>query len=230
MDLADCLTLAPYVAALETEGRVTRTFRRLDECRQRAVVDAILEEATEKGPTALNIKSVAARAGVAVGSLYQYFPDRQGLLDFAVELSVRYVLDVLEQSRPYLLQLPLDRALETYLGVGIEWGRADAKLFRFLGRAAYQGDPVLVERAVRPIATPMRSLVHDLLAAAASRGELRSDLDVDAAARLVHALSLTVADSQLLPYLNGYFQVTDETMPAGRVTAAFVDLVRKLTA
>jgi AcrR family transcriptional regulator len=223
--LSDWTSLAPYMSALEKEGRVTRTFARLGEARQRAIVEAILEEATERGPASLNVKHVAARARVAVGSLYQYFPDRDGLLDFAVELCVRYMLDFLAQSRPYLLDMPLRQALHEYLSVGVEWGRTEAKLVRFLGRAAYQGDPALAERAVRPIATAMRELTRDILVAAVGRGEIRSDVDLEAAARLVNVLTIGVGDSQLLPYLNTYFQATDESMPADRLTAAFVKFV-----
>jgi len=64
-------------------GRVvTRTFRRLDPERQQAIVYAILDVTIEKGPALLNIKKVAGRAGVAVGSLYQYFGSREGLMSF----------------------------------------------------------------------------------------------------------------------------------------------------
>jgi AcrR family transcriptional regulator len=224
-DDSDWLSLAPYILQMEKDGKVTRTFRRLDPQRQKAVIDAILEEATERGPAALNIKEVARRAGVSVGSLYQYFPRRDGLLDFAVELCTRYMVDFLEMSRPYLLTMPLREALVSYLTVGVEWGRTQTGLVRFFGRAAYQGDPDFAETVVRPIATAMRDLTWAMLAAARARGEIRPDVDLEAAARLVNTLTLAVADSQLLPYLNVYFQVTDEAIPPERVTAAFVDFV-----
>ncbi len=224
---SDWMSLAPYILALEKDGKVTRTFRRLDPPRQKAVIDAILEEATERGPAALNVKEVARRAGVSVGSLYQYFPKRDGLLDFAVELCVRYMIDFLEMSRPYLLAMPLSDALATYLTVGVEWGKTETGLVRFFGRAAYQGDPDFAESVVRPIATAMRELTHAMLAQAAGRGEIRPDVDLEAAARLVNALTLCVGDSELLPYLNTYFQVADETIPPERLTAAFVGFVLK---
>jgi TetR/AcrR family transcriptional regulator len=219
-------SLGPSIAALEKEGRVRRTFCHLDEKRQRAIVDAVLEEATERGPAAVNIKTVAARAGVSVGSLYQYFGDREQMLDFTVELSVRYLVDFLAQSRPYLLAMPLSEALYSYLSVGVEWGRTEANLVRFLGKAAYEGDPALAERAVRPVATAMRELTHGILAQAAERGEIRCG-DFEAAARLVNALTLALGDSQLLPYLNTYLQVTDEEVGPERITEAFVEFVLK---
>jgi AcrR family transcriptional regulator len=71
----------------------------------------------------MNIKRVAERAGVSVGSLYQYFYNREGMLDFAVELCTRYVKEAFDQFRPYLSALPLRQALEYYLTGGIEWSR-----------------------------------------------------------------------------------------------------------
>jgi TetR/AcrR family transcriptional regulator len=210
---------------LERGGLVTRTFRRLDEGRQRSVLDAIMAEAAERGPAAINVKDVAGRAGVSVGSLYQYFGSRDGLLRFAVAVSVRYMVDTLTAARPYLLAIPLGDALRMYLSVGVEWGTTEAGLMRFLGRAAYQGDPDLRERAVRPIATAMRELVSDLFAAAGERGELREGIDVTAAARLANVLAIAVTDSQLFPYLNDYFQIVDESMPSDRVLEACVEFV-----
>jgi AcrR family transcriptional regulator len=218
-----------YVLQLEQQGVITRTFRRLDPQRQQAVIDAILVEATEKGPAAISIKAVAHRAGVAVGSLYQYFPNRDGLLDFAVAFCTRYLTDLFNESRPYLLALPLREALQAYLAYGVEWGQTETGLIRFFGKAAYQGAPELAGRLVRPIADLMRGIVRDLLGEAARRGEIRPDVDLDAAARTINMLMIAIGDSQLLPYLNTYFQVTDQAMPLERVIAATVDMILKGT-
>ena len=212
------------ILEFEARGLVTRTFRRLDPERQQAVVQAILDEAGEKGPAAINIKKVAERAGVSIGSLYQYFGSRDGLMAFAVALCVRYMTDMFAESRPYLLAMPLREALSAYLSYGIEWGGTQAGLVRFFGRAAYQGDPALAESVVRPVAVAMRGLVADMLSAARDRGELRPDLDLEAAARLVNLFLIALGDSQMLPYLNAYYQVTDESIPFERVLAGLLDI------
>jgi len=225
MILSDWEQFQTYIFQLEQEGLATRTFRRLEPQRQQAIVGAILDEATEYGPATLNIKRVAERAGVAVGSLYQYFSDRDGMLKFAVELCVRYVTDAFEGYRPYLAAMPLRDALSAYLVGGIEWSKAQSGLLKLFARAAYQGDPELVESLVRPIANVLREMVHDILVAALERGELRSDVDLEAATRIVHALMIAAGDSQLLPYLNNYFQVVDPSLPPERLVEAVLDFV-----
>jgi AcrR family transcriptional regulator len=227
MAFTDWSNFQSYIQQLETEGKVTRTFRRLDAARQQAVIHAILEEATEKGPASLNIKEIARRAGVSIGSLYQYFPNREGLLDFAIQLCVRYMTNMFELSRPYLTAMPLDQALRSYLTVGIEWGKTEIGLVRFFGRAAYQGDPDLEEKVVRPVAESMRKLMYEILERAAQRGEIRADADLEAASRLVNGLMIVVGDSQMLPYLNTYFQITGADVSAEHILDALVPFILK---
>jgi AcrR family transcriptional regulator len=214
-----------YILDFEEQGLVTRTFRRLDPERQQAILGAIVEEAVQKGPTEVNIKQVAVRAGVSVGALYTYFPDRNAMLDFAVQVCARIVTESFDEFRPYLAALPLREALAMHLAGGIEWSRTYNDLVRLFARAAYHGDPDLGEQLVRPVADKMREMVHDILSRAAERGEIRADVDLEAATRIVHTLMIAVGDSQLLPYLNTYFQVTDEDMPPERAMESLVTLV-----
>jgi AcrR family transcriptional regulator len=227
MAFADWTNFQSYIQQLEQEGKVTRTFRRLDSTRQQAVINAILEEATEKGPASLNIKEIARRADVSVGSLYQYFPNRDGLLDFAIELCVRYTMSMFDLSRPYLTAMPLGDALGAYLSYGVEWGKTETGLVRFFGRAAYQGDPDLAERLVRPVAEAMRKVTFEMLERAVQRGEIRPDVDLEAASRLVNGLMIVVGDSQMLPYLNIYFQITDEKVSQEHILETLVPFILK---
>ena len=227
MTFVDWANFQGYIHQLEQEGRVTRTFRRLDLTRQQAVINAILEEATEKGPASLNIKEIARRADVSVGSLYQYFPNRDGLLDFAIELCMRYMTNMFDMSRPYLKAMPLGEALRAYLSFGIEWGKTETGLIRFFGRAAYQGDPVLAERVVRPVAEIMRKLTFEMLEQAVQRGEIRPDVELESASRLVNGLMIVVGDSQMLPYLNTYFQITGGNVSPEHILESLIPFILK---
>jgi AcrR family transcriptional regulator len=225
MSLSEWTQIQAHILGLEQEGLVTRTFRRLDPERQQAVLSALLQEAMERGPAGINIKEVAARAKVSVGSLYQYFHSRDRLLDFAVELCARYLVDEMNRYRPLLAAMPLREGLEWYIKGGIEWSQMGTGLTSFFVRAAYQGDPDLAQRLVAPMGRVMRDTVHEMLRQASSRGEIRHDADLDAAARVVNVLTIAVADSHLLPYLNHYTQLTDESMVFKRVLDAMLDLI-----
>ena len=224
MDI-DWSVVYPHILAMEQRGLVTRTFRRLDPDRQQAVLTAILEEAIEKGPTEINVTQIAERAGVSVGSLYQYFDNRAGLLVFVTELVTKLAVDFFNAVVPYLESLPLHEALLAYFRGNLEWSQTQPAFVQFYTRAAYQGDPELSDHVVRPIATVLRQSVYGILARAEQRGELRPGIDMEAAARVVYAMLIALVDPILLPYLNAYFQITDDDMSSERVIDAAVEIV-----
>jgi AcrR family transcriptional regulator len=109
-----------WLNELQRRGIITGTFMRLNPARREKIVSGILEEAALKGPSSINIKEAARRADVPVGSLYQYFNRRQGLLDFAVEIITKQLIAAFTYFKPYLQDLPLHEALQAYLQGGDE--------------------------------------------------------------------------------------------------------------
>jgi len=226
----DLVGLREHLDQLEADGVISRTFRRLDPDRQGAVIDALLEEAAEHGPTGLAVKRVAARAGVATGSLYQYFPRRDGMLDFAVDVVARTMARAIGSFAPMLAALPLREGLEAFLAGGVAWSRELGPAADFFARCAYQGEPRYQLRLVEPVGRALRELLLAILGAARERGELRADLELEVAARFVQATTTVVGDAELLPHLATYLQLFDETHPPARVRREVVDLVLRAVA
>lgn len=213
------------ILRLEAEGRVTRTFRRLEPDRQRAVVQALLADAAEHGPQATSVKRAAARASIAVGSLYRYFPDRAGMLDLAAEVAAGYLTASLRGFIPQAASMPLREGLTAYLSAGVSWTDTHSDLLAVFLRAAYQGSEQFGESLVRPVARALRELLSALLAAAHERGELRPDVDLAVACRLVLVMTTAVIDAELLPYLDRYYLLFDEDHPPPLMQAATVDFI-----
>lgn len=210
---------------MEREGLVTSTFRRLDPARQEAVVAAILEEARDRGPTRMRLKEAAAVAGVSVGSLYQYFGNRQGVIDFTVTFVRRRLSGELRAYITELTELPLAEALQAWLDGRTSWAEEHAGMMRFYVSAAYEGDPALFESLVRPLAELMLDGVRAILTAARERGEVRADVDLEATARVAHALILAVTDGLLVDNLGAYFLVRVPSSSDRRTLEATLDLI-----
>jgi AcrR family transcriptional regulator len=213
------------ILSFEKRGLVTRTFRRLDAERQQAVLGAILEEAGEKGPAEVNIKKIAERAGVSIGSLYQYFGNREGLLSFAVELVVQTVVESFRFYTPMLAAMPLREALLAYLKGGEEWTQSQNGFVKFFSMAAYQGNEEFGERVVRPIAAELRQMVYGILEAAQARGEISPELDLEVTTRVVNTFLIAVGDSYLIPALNNYYQIWDEKFTPEQAVDAAINLI-----
>lgn len=224
-DLDELLAWQRQVALLELEGKVTRAFRRLDPQRQRVVVGAIVAEAADHGLHGVQVKAVADRSGVSVGSLYQYFPKRDGMVAAAIEVAVGYLRGVLEDAAPEMARLPLREGMLAYLGVGVQWSNDNSDLLRLFAHAAYGGAPEHAATVVRPVAEAMRHVLQALLDGARERGELRPDVDVETALRLVHVMTIAVGDAQLVGYLDEYYLLFDADHTPDVVIPKLVDLV-----
>ncbi len=75
------------VRAAKTSRGKTQTpkFRRRAAARPDEVLDAALELFLEKGFAATRVEDIARRAGISKGSVYQYFPSKQALLEGLVK-------------------------------------------------------------------------------------------------------------------------------------------------
>lgn len=87
-------------------GTAEKYRRKPSQERSRQTVDAILEAAAqvfeERGLAGGTTDRVAARAGVSVGSLYQYFPDKKALL---AALALRHVEEEVALARAWVGQV-----------------------------------------------------------------------------------------------------------------------------
>lgn len=157
-----------------TEPDARKTPRKSPvQARSRATVEAILEAAARiletGGLAAATTNRVAERAGVSIGSLYQYFPSRDAILAELVRrvrlsMSTR-LLEASEAARP----LPLDQAVPRLMAAAVHQYETQPRLMAALeeAEARLPRDPdVLAERR------KVRQAMRDCLA---SRGVERAD-------------------------------------------------------
>ncbi|MHB1416022.1 MAG: TetR/AcrR family transcriptional regulator [Chloroflexota bacterium] len=77
-----------------------QTFFNLPESKRQAIVDIAVEEFANNDYRNASISRIVARAGIAKGSLYQYFADKRDLFMYLVDLAVQQKMEFLQQSPP----------------------------------------------------------------------------------------------------------------------------------
>ena len=114
--------LAPRKSPRQTRSAATVT----------AILDATARILVERGYAATSTNAVAERAGVSVGSLYQYFPNKDALIAALHARHGAQMKAVIEGALARAMDLDLDTGLADLVDAAVEAHRIDADLHRVL--------------------------------------------------------------------------------------------------
>lgn len=142
----------------KTESSRRSDFRKQpSQARSKALVDALIQTTArvllKDGWQALTTNRIARDAGVSVGSLYQYFPNKDALLLAMVERLANETTARLLELGSALRDAPVAEGIETLVRVTLDVSRRDAPLYRaVLIELPRQGTLEFFERANRRLA------------------------------------------------------------------------------
>ncbi|BDG09785.1 TetR/AcrR family transcriptional regulator [Anaeromyxobacter paludicola] len=146
---------------------------------RRATRAAILEAAeavfSARGFGAARMEEIAEQAGVAVGTLYNYFDDRSALLLAVLEESARELEERL--GDPALLaEGPFVQQLERFFAKVLEHQQAHFRLFAILVQEELEQGRLPARPVRRPaLLKPMHRLAEQLVASGVRQGALRAE-------------------------------------------------------
>ncbi|BBX40591.1 TetR/AcrR family transcriptional regulator [Mycobacterium simiae] len=179
----------------------TVTWARVDPARRTAIIEAAEAEFGAHGFSSGSLNVIARRAGVAKGSLFQYFADKRDLFSFIADIGSQrvrvYMEDLihnLDPDRPFFEFLT--ELLDGWVAYYAEHPRERA--LHAAATLEVDTDARISVRSVihRHYLEVLRPLVHT----AQVRGDLRADADTDV---LLSLLLLIFPHLALAPYMRG---------------------------
>ena len=115
---------------------LTKPRKKASQNRSRALVDTLIEATArvlvKEGFDQASTNRIAEKAGVSVGSLYQYFPSKEALVAAVMERHRQDLLHIARDTLREALTLPLEPAVRKLVGVAIKAHSVDPKLHRVL--------------------------------------------------------------------------------------------------
>src|SRR5436305_13240385 len=144
------------------------------EARRAAILAAALEEFTARGYEGARLDDVAKRAGVAKGTIYLYFADKETLFQELVRSMVSPVLGTLEQipKADISARLLIETLLKTF--VREVYGTRRRAIIRLILSEGPRF-PAIAEFYYREVIARVLAILRPILKRAAARGELPDD-------------------------------------------------------
>jgi len=143
------------------------------EARRAAIVQAALDEFCARGFAATRIDDVAARAGVAKGTIYLYFDDKEALFREIVTTMLVPLVAVLEAPPP---DIPIRDVIARFMDVFVQeiYSTQRRNVLRLVMTEGPRF-PELAEFHYRNVVERALAAMRALLGRARERGELKDD-------------------------------------------------------
>jgi TetR/AcrR family transcriptional regulator len=172
------------------------TFFNLPADKRQAILDLAIEEFAAHDYKNASISRIVERAGIAKGSFYQYFADKQDLYLYLVELAMQEKRAFMAQARAPRPDMDVFAFIRWLLRTGVDFQFSNPRLARIGYRALYDDVPLPDETQAL---VKQGSLVYfrQLVADAMARGEIDPALDPDVAAFIFNAVFTELGDYML---------------------------------
>lgn len=157
-----------------------QTFWNLPDDKRTAIIETAINEFAENDYQSASISRMVAHLGIAKGSFYQYFADKQDLY--------QYILDFAMQERMAFVgqQTPIEQGFFAYtqalLETGLRYDLSHPQLSRIVYRA------LVGPETAAPFRAAMLRHQREILQMGVDAGEIDPSINLDLAAHMLNTL------------------------------------------
>jgi AcrR family transcriptional regulator len=147
----------------------------VQEFRIRSIQDATMRVISRKGMAAATMQEIAEEAGVAKGTIYLYFRDRDELVEKTFESAMQELMAQIDEA--LALEVPFEQKMRAITTAQLTFFAKNREFFRlYLSMRMPEGNPHQQRRQKQTCQPQYKNRVQklaDVLAAAMEAGEIR---------------------------------------------------------
>jgi AcrR family transcriptional regulator len=208
-------------------------FGRLAPEKRRQVLDAAARVFARKGLDGANIRELSTACGVSRGSLYDYFKNKEELLETVAQLALSEMAETheraIEEGGGFFA------TLERIFRAGIEYVDRHPHYALIYLQVAGRGEPILRPELLQQVEARAADQYRDLLRAGIERGELRPGIDLNIWAFTIDSMWTAFATCLSSPHLQvrlhaylGLDASADRRATRGQVEAGLAALLAQI--
>jgi AcrR family transcriptional regulator len=204
-----------------------KTFQNLPKDKQDRITRAAVLEFSEKGYSGASINMLVERLGIAKGSIFQYFGDKNGLFLFIFNKTTELVKKRLRTIRDDTKDVELFSRLEKTLWEGINFLQDHPLIYRLYLGVLFDSKIPFRDDILLSLRTYSHGYLRALLSDAKDKGELRENLDIDKACFIIDAIMDRFIQTHTVRHLDsnlGIYGADDQTLTSW--ITAIIDMIK----
>jgi AcrR family transcriptional regulator len=205
-----------------------KTFFNLSEEKQKRVLEAALEEFSEKGFNGASINLIVSKLGIAKGSIYQYFTDKKSLFLYIFDYAVDLIRKRLKQVKQETKEEPAFERIKRSLLAGVDFIEQHPFIYRGYLKMMFEREVPFRQELLQKIRLFSSEYLTSLLIEGREKGEIREDVNLETMVFLLDAVMDRFLQAYAVPYLNSDLHIHGaKRMELERMIDGLVDVIRK---
>ena len=204
-----------YDQLVMSQDPALHTFRHLPADKQERVLNAALVEFADQGYHQASLNRLVAQAGIAKGSLYQYFPNKEGIFRHVFQIALNLVRRTLVEVKVTTQDENLFTRLEKSLKAGVRFLKEHPRIFSLYLKIQFDRQLPFREEFLAAVRRHAGEYFDSLIRQARVKGELRPGISDPAVVFLLDAVFDRFLQAAAVPALDVTFnlhQAPEETI------------------
>ncbi|GAB4454890.1 MAG: TetR/AcrR family transcriptional regulator [Anaerolineales bacterium] len=167
------------------------TFFNLPKEKREKIVNAAIDEFAEYGLENASTNRIVANSGIAKGSFYQYFEDKQDVFTHLLSVLEQEKLEYFKGKHPPSMNMDTFQYFRWMIKTGMEFNSSHPRLVQAISRVMfgeglyYQNFAKIRERSMQGLQTMIRQAIQN--------GEVDPSVDVDLAVMIMETWSNAIS-------------------------------------
>ncbi|HXF84385.1 MAG TPA: TetR/AcrR family transcriptional regulator [Anaerolineales bacterium] len=170
-----------------------QTFFNLPEEKRKKIIHAAIEEFAEYGLENASINRIVANSGIAKGSFYQYFEDKQDVFRYLLDMLEKEKLEYFKEKHPPSMNMDTFQYFRWMIKTGMEFNSAYPRLVQAISRVMLT-DGLYYGKNFADVRERTRRGLHEIIAQAIARGEMDPSVDMDLAVMIMETWSNAISN------------------------------------
>ncbi len=172
----------------------TNTFFNLTEKKKNRVINAAIDEFSEKGYTKASITNIVNKAEIAKGSYYQYFEDKTDLYRYVLKKAIQKKLKYVKKELKDYNGNDFFKYWRKLNIAGLKYAEDNIKLAKIASQIVKNKNEEFYQSIIDEYKNMGVGFFERLLKIAIEEGEVREDINIEYTANLMYKASFFITD------------------------------------